>query len=114
MKIVTWNSVFLIALFLRVAISTTRTFILNHFPDMGAVYSFVSFLLIDVFILSWQIYGVQLFSEKINTCSAKAPVLYYGIMAFLGLGLIQISIYFFVLLFQLGSYLVNLFMASQA
>jgi hypothetical protein len=52
-RLVTWSSIFMLAMFIRIAISTTRTFIFTHFPDMGPLYSFVSFLIIDGFILSW-------------------------------------------------------------
>ena len=59
-RIVTWTTVYIISLFLRITIATTRTFILNHFPDISSIYNLTSFLLIDIFMLSWQIYGIQL------------------------------------------------------
>lgn len=75
-KIITWNSVLLVALLLRVTIAATRTFIFKHFPDMGSIYSLASFMFIDLFILTWLFYGVELFSKRVNRCDEKVPILY--------------------------------------
>jgi hypothetical protein len=85
-KLVTWVSIYILSMFLRVAISSTKQYIFNHFPDMGPVYSLISFLIVDVFVLSWQVYGVQLLKSKNHTCSEKAPFLYNMIILLLFMG----------------------------
>lgn len=87
-KIVTWNSVLVVALFLRVTISSTRMFFFKHFPEMGSTYSLASFMFIDLFLLTWLCYGIELFTQKSNRCDEKAPYLYTLNLAIIGLNLI--------------------------
>ena len=104
-KLVTWNSIYLLAMFTRITISTTKTFIFRHFPDIGPLYSLASFVLVDGFILSWQLYGITLVNKEKHTCGSKAPTLYNMMIALLILGITQIIIYFIFMAFYLVKYI---------